>query len=772
MAEENPSTKSTILLWSKRILGGLGLLLLATLLIAGLAPLPQDELPAPENYGAGASTVEDSITGLVREFPPVSQMAGNPSSPEKIELGRLLFFDPVLSDQNDIACATCHHPDYGFSDGLARAIGAGGEGAGPERGDGVELSRNTASLWNVAYATSLFWDGRVDSLEYQVLVPLQHTDEMGVMDTETLAAELREIPEYVDLFDQAFGGGENAVTAENVARALASFERSLLSQDSPFDRYAAGELDALTASQRRGFTIFRSAATRCFECHAAPTFATETFRIIGVPDVEGQAHDPGRAGVVADGADGAFKVPTLRNIALSGPYMHNGIFATLEEVIDFYAQGGGRAPDSQQIENIDPFVRGFTLSQQETDDLVAFLYALTDESQLPEIPDSVPSGLPVVAALDNPARDEVAAHNIGSGGQAETGEPRTLTVQPGESIQDVVDLARPGDTVMIAYGTYHERVVVDFNDITILGIANEDGEWPTLDGQGQLTEAIISSGNNFEVGNLRVVNYTDNGILVEGVTGVHMHDIYAENVGTYGLYPVQSNDVLIQKTEVVGADDAGIYAGQCVNVVVRNNVVHGNVLGIELENTVGGEIYGNYAYDNTNGILIVLLPQLTSQVSLNTVVYDNLVENNNHVNFAEAGTAASLMPSGAGIGIVAADHVEIYDNEIRGNNTAGIGIFSLLVAYDANEVDIGPTPEHIYIHDNVLEGNGSSPDGLIAEMGIPGADVLWDVSGNGVQIDLAEGSTSFPPAVPGSGWPEFIYRIYWRALNFLIGLVG
>lgn len=769
MTEQTRSTKTTLLLWAKRIFGALGLLLLATLLIAALVPLPQDDLPAPEDYGAGASSRTDSVTGLDRDFPPISQMAGNPATPEKIELGRLLFFDPVLSEQNDIACATCHHPDYGFSDGLARAIGAGGEGAGPERSGGVELDRNSASLWNVAYATSLFWDGRVDSLEYQVLVPLQHADEMGVMDTETLAAELREIPEYVDLFDDAFGGRSAAVTAENVARALASFERSLLSQNSPFDRYAAGELDALTPAQRRGFTIFRSAATRCFECHAAPTFATETFRIIGVPDVDGLDHDPGRAGVAADGADGAFKVPTLRNIALSGPYMHNGVFSSLEEVIDFYAQGGGREAG---VEDIDPFVRGFTLTDQEEDDLIAFLYALTDESMLPEIPASVPSGLPVVSSLENPARDEASAHNVGSGGQAETGAPRTLTVEPGESIQDVVDQARPGDTVMIAYGTYHERVVVDLNDISILGIPNDDGNWPTLDGQGELTEAIISSGNNFEVGNLRVVNYTDNGILVEGVTGVHLHDIYAENVGTYGLYPVQSTDVLIEDSEVIGADDAGIYAGQCVDVVVRNNVVHGNVLGIELENTVGGEIYGNHAYDNTNGILIVLLPQLTSQVSLNTVVYDNIVEDNNHVNFAESGTAASLMPSGAGIGIVAADHVEVYDNEIRGNNTAGIGIFSLLVAYDANEIDIGPTPEHIYIHDNILEGNGSSPDGLIAEMGIPGADVLWDVSGTGVQIDLAEGSTSFPPAVPGSGWPEFLYRIYWRALNFLIGLIG
>lgn len=760
------------LLWTGRILLALLALLLVLLITAALAPLPEDELPAAEDYGAGASSVADSITGLVRAFPPINDM-GNSTTPEKVALGRLLFFDPVLSAENDIACATCHHPDYGFSDSLARAIGAGGEGIGPERQGGVGLARNTASLWNVAYATSLFWDGRVDSLEYQALVPLQHVDEMAVTDTETLVAELRDIPAYVDLFDQAFGGGEEAVTTNNILFALASFERTLLSQDSPFDRYAAGELDALTASQRRGFTLFRSAATRCFECHAAPTFATDTFRVIGVPDMYGWPHDRGRAGAVADGADGAFKVPTLRNIALSGPYMHNGLFTTLEEVIDFYAAGGGRSLDSVQAENIDPFVRGFTLTEQDKADLIAFLYALTDESQLPQIPTEVPSGLPIVAARENPARAEAASHNAGSNAQSDpVSEPRTLTVEAGLSIQSVVDRARPGDTVLIPFGTYHERVVVDLNNITILGVANAAGEWPTLDGENQLSEAIISSGNNFEVGNLRVVNYTDNGILVEGVTGVHLHDLSVENTGTYGLYPVQSTSVLIQKTEVIGAADAGIYAGQCEDVIIRNNVVHGNVLGIELENTVGGEIFGNHAYDNTNGILIVLLPQLTSQVSLNTSVYDNLVENNNHVNFAREGTAAALMPAGAGIGIVAADHVEIYDNVIRGNNTAGVGVFSLLVAYSANEVDIGPTPEHIYVHDNVMEGNGSQPAGLIEEMGLPGADVLWDVSGVDVYFDLADGATSFPPLAPSSGWPDFAYRIYWRVLNLLIGLIG
>src|SRR5690606_5276129 len=198
----------------------------------------------------------------------------------------------------------------------------------------------------------------------QALVPLTHADEMGVGDTAAMAAELAANPEYVALFDAAFGGGAAVITPENVAHALAAFQRTLISDDSPFDRYAAGDFDALTAQQRRGLTLFRSGATRCFECHGAPTFASDTFRVIGVP-----SDDPGRAGVTDDGVFGAFKVPTLRNIALSAPYMHDGSMATLEEVIDFYADGGGRANGFEQV---DVFVNPFDLNEQERADLIAF----------------------------------------------------------------------------------------------------------------------------------------------------------------------------------------------------------------------------------------------------------------------------------------------------------------------------------------------------------------------------------------------------------------
>jgi len=533
--------------WFLRLSIGFLVLLLGYCGTTALIPIPHD--PVPETTGAGANSVEPSFSGLQRDFPPSNEPPDNPTTPEKVELGRLLFFDPILSANDDISCATCHHPDYGFADGLPRAIGAGGTGAGPNRTGGVELSRNTPTLWNVGFARTFFWDGRVD-LE-----------------------ELRRIPAYVELFDAAFGGGKAAVSVENVQKALAAFERTLVSNMSPFDRYAAGDVNALTPPQRRGLTLFRSAATRCFECHIAPTFASDTFRIIGVPDVPGLPHDPGRAGVVPDGQDGAFKVPTLRNIALTAPYMHNGIFQTLEEVIDFYANGGGRA---HGIENVDPFVQGFELTEQEKADLIAFLYALTDESNMPPIPPEVPSGLPVVPRLENPARDLVAHYNAKAPPDlVESGLPRVLRVQPGETIQAAVDRARPGDRIEVPYGVYHERVVIDMSDISLIGIPNENGEWPVLDGQGKLADGVIA-----------------------GVRGVHLHDLYVEKTGTYGVYPVHSTDVLIERVEATGVDDAGIYAGQCENVIVRESVAYGNVIGIEIENTDGFEMYNNHVYDN------------------------------------------------------------------------------------------------------------------------------------------------------------------------------
>lgn len=760
---------SRVLKWAKRVLFVLLAGLAALAIVAAVVPVPTDALPAPAAYGAGASSVKPSYSGLQREFPALNEPDDNPSTPDKVELGRLLFFDPVLSAGNDTACATCHHPDYGFGDGLPRAIGAGGIGIGLDRQGGKELKRSAPSLWNAGYAKVLFWDGRAKSLEEQARVPLTHPDEMA-SDPDTLVAELRAIPVYVALFDKAFGGGSGAVTFENIQRAVGAFQRTLISDDSPFDRYAAGQFDALTPAQRRGLALFRSAATRCFECHAAPTFAGDTFLVTGVPDAPDQPHDAGRADVAPGGQDGAFKTPSLRNIALTAPYMHNGVFKTLEEVVDFYAKGGGR---EYGIQNVDNFVLGFDLSAQEKADLVAFLFALTDESKLPAIPDSVPSGLPVVARLTNPARDIVAKFNAAPSGRGTSSvlhTPATITLEPAMTIQSAVDRAQPGDTIEVPYGVYTERVVVDVSNMTLRGLPNDTGEWPILDGDGKLADGVIASGNTFELANFHIRNYTDNGVLVEGATGVHLHDLFVENTGVYGVYPVQSTDVLIERVTATGVNDAGIYAGKCEKVIIRDSVAYGNVIGIEVENTVTAEVYHNHAYDNALGIFVDLLPQLPSKVSLYTKVYGNVSENNNRENFAPSTTNAAKVRTGTGILLLASDHVEVYGNTLRGNKTAGVAVFNLKVGFDENEIDVGPNPEHNWVHDNVFENNGYDADEFVKNLVGSGYDILWDGSGWNNRFDQP-GARTFPPVLPGSDWAAPFYNLYWRALNFVVGLL-
>jgi cytochrome c peroxidase len=357
-------------------------LLGVTVFALGFLPVTEDPQVDPRTLGAGASSVAGAWSGLQRDFPSMERTAATVDSPEAVELGRLLFFDPILSVNNDRSCASCHHPDLGFADGLSHPVGINGQ----------TLPRHTPTLWNVGWARPLFWDGRAATLEEQAGEPLLHPLEMG-SNAEGLALKLRNIPEYVARFEAVFGAGD-ALSFEHIVQALAAFERTLTSTASAYDRFAAGDFNALSKSQQRGLNLFRSAATRCFECHMAPIFTNNSFRAIGVPEEAGQV-DPGRRTVADDAKIGAFRVPTLRNIALTAPYMHNGRLTTLEEVVQFYADGGGRAFDN---EDVDFFIQGFTLSEQEKADLVAFLYALTDESGLPAIPAAAPSGLPVVRA--------------------------------------------------------------------------------------------------------------------------------------------------------------------------------------------------------------------------------------------------------------------------------------------------------------------------------------------------------------------------------------
>src|SRR5262245_13933053 len=220
--------------------------------------------PVQADFAGDASTagVSKGGGGLVRQFPKMVLRPDNPmpagKDDERVQLGRLLFFDPILSGANDVSCATCHHPDLGFTDSRGLSMGKGGHGLGPERTGGSVVRRGAPTLWNAAYNHKQFWDGRAEDLEEQAKGPITSDIEMNE-NPETLVKELKDVSEYARRFDQAFGGsGGSAVTLDNVLKAVASFERMLTANNSPFDRFVRGEVEALTPAQRRGFNLFRS----------------------------------------------------------------------------------------------------------------------------------------------------------------------------------------------------------------------------------------------------------------------------------------------------------------------------------------------------------------------------------------------------------------------------------------------------------------------------------------------------------------------------------
>ncbi|MFZ5862235.1 MAG: cytochrome-c peroxidase [Nitrospirota bacterium] len=286
--------------------------------------------------------------------------AFNLQTPAKIELGKTLFFDPRLSKDNTLACASCHVPALGFSNGQSVAKGVKGQLG----------TRNVPSLYNVAYRTQFFWDGRATSLEQQALEPIQNPIEMD-QDLSQLVAELNAVPGYVKAFRSVFGTGPSA---DGIAQALTAFERTILSDNSPWDRFMAGDDAALSESAKRGVRIFNERA-KCVTCHNGPNFTDNQFHALGLPKRDGVPDDPGRFKVTLNDDDmETFRTPSLRQVADSAPYMHNGMFATLEEVLDFYVKAEGHPAHRHPL--ITPLD---LLTEQDKMDLLAFIRALSSD---------------------------------------------------------------------------------------------------------------------------------------------------------------------------------------------------------------------------------------------------------------------------------------------------------------------------------------------------------------------------------------------------------
>ncbi|MBI4503362.1 MAG: c-type cytochrome [Gemmatimonadetes bacterium] len=280
----------------------------------------------------------------------------NPLTQQKVALGKRLFFDPLVSSDRSRACASCHRPSLAFSDSVPVSAGVGGS----------QETRNTPSILNRAYGQSLFWDGRAPSLEGAVLQPIQGPREMNLPLPELLA-RLAADSGYRREFSGAFAEGP---TGSSLAQALASYVRSLRAGNAPVDRYLFGDSTALTGEARAGMRLFAGKAN-CIACHAGPNFTDERFHNTGV--TWGSA-DLGRYGVTGREEDkGKFKTPSLRNVALTAPYMHDGTLATLEQVVDFYDRGAGPNP------HLDEEIKPLNLTPQERHRLLAFLGSLTGE---------------------------------------------------------------------------------------------------------------------------------------------------------------------------------------------------------------------------------------------------------------------------------------------------------------------------------------------------------------------------------------------------------
>ncbi len=340
-------------------------------LVAAMGSLVACEMQPGASTDVPGSVVIDGMRvpdiGPLPAAPPIP--ATNLNYTAKVELGEQLYFDGRLSKNNAISCAFCHIPGTGFADPRQFSIGIGGGKGG----------RQAPTIYNTAFIPLQFWDGRAGSLEEQAIAPIENPIEMGETH-ENVVAKLQKIKGYRDQFRAVFG---TDVSLQGIAEAIAAFERTIISTNSAFDTYVLGEKGAMGESALRGMAVFKGKG-RCLLCHNGSNFTDNQFHNLGVPQEGPMEEDLGRYYVTRQERDkGAFKTPTLRSISETAPYMHDGVFKTLDEVIEFLDTGGG--PNS----NLSPLMKPLRLTDQDKADLVAFLNALTGEPipfEFPELP--------------------------------------------------------------------------------------------------------------------------------------------------------------------------------------------------------------------------------------------------------------------------------------------------------------------------------------------------------------------------------------------------
>ncbi len=363
-------------------------LLLASCTAGEQAGVPRDggddslEAPAEHDAAFDDDSAAAALPWPARALGAAPHPADNVPSDEKRSLGRLLFYDPLLSSDRATACVTCHSEIWGLGDQLRRSVGVEGKGPiGPARVGPNLTRRNAQPLWNLAYRSVFFWDGRASSLEEQVLFPFAAPEELNRPIAEVVS-DLRANAQYQALFERAFPEAQPAVSEATLSMALASFVRAYVSVGAPYDRFLAGDEQALSAQDLRGIGLF--AELRCHTCHEPPRFDSDQYADRKVPNPENIV-DLGRFEVTSGPRDRhAFRVPTLRNARETGPFFHNGAVRTFEEAVrhevDVQLDAGAREP----------------LTEQEFSDLLAFLRrSLSDVSRLQHPPKVLPSGLPL-----------------------------------------------------------------------------------------------------------------------------------------------------------------------------------------------------------------------------------------------------------------------------------------------------------------------------------------------------------------------------------------